>query len=312
MKTNKGISILLFLIVVSVGFAYGQEKSKSAMLTGTPVIWEAVDISKRDLYWGPGGQANFPVLKDAKFIGRDAGGNNLKYEIEDGAKRRWIAKVADESQPEVAATRLLWAIGYPTEVDYIVPKIAIARVGNYSNVRFELRPEGAKRGERWSWMDNPFKDSRELHGLKIMMALINNWDLKDENTITLARDGKLYYVVSDLGASFGKLADKPMSRSGRSVNDPDDYAKASFIKGVNNGVLMLDYRGINENVVQGIKVEDGRWLADLLMQLSDKQISDAFRAANYKPEEIAIFTQAVKARIAALDKATQAQIAEKE
>ena len=43
-------------------------------------------------------------------------------------------------------------------------------------------------------------------------------------------------------------------------------------------------------------------LADLLMQLRDKQISDAFRAANYKPDEVAIFASAFKARIAALDK----------
>jgi len=38
------------------------------------------------------------------------------------------------------------------------------------------------------------------------------------------------------------------------------------------------------------------------MQLRDKQISDAFRAANYKPDEVAIFASAFKARIAALDK----------
>lgn len=313
MKATKGVWIFILLIIVSVGFTYAQDKdkdkAKSEALTGTPVVWEAVDISTRDLYWGPGGQENSPVLKGAKFIGRDIGGNNLKYEIEDGAKHRWIVKVARESQPEVAANRLLWAIGYPTEIDYVIPKINIAKVGSYSNVRFELRPDGVKRGERWSWMDNPFKDSRELRGLKIMMALINNWDLKDQNTVTVARDGKLYYVVSDLGASFGKLADKPMSRSGRSVNDPDDYAKASFIKGTSNGILQLDYRGINENVIQDIKVEDGRWLADLLLQLSDKQISDAFRAANYKPQEIQIYAQAVRTRIAALDKATQAPVA---
>jgi len=307
---KKGILLSAFLILASVGFTYAQDKTKVVAVTGTPVIWEQVDVASRDLYWGPGGQAGFPVLKDARFIGRNIGGNNLKYEIEDGAKHRWIVKVADESQPEVAATRLLWALGYHTEVDYIVPKIAIDKVGNYSNVRFELRPDGVKRGERWAWMDNPFKDSRELAGLKIMMALINNWDLKDENTITVLRDGKLYYVVSDLGSSFGKLADKSMSRTGRSVNDPDDYSKANFIKGVNNGVLVLDYRGINENVVKDVKVEHARWLTDLLLQLSDKQISDAFRAANYKPEEIATYTQAVKARIAALDKATQAQVAE--
>ena len=308
MRIYKVCSLLMLAVIASVGFSYAQDKKTEVVMVGTPVVWESGDIASRDLYWGPGGQAGFPVLKGAKFIDRNVGGNNLKYEIEDGSGKRWIIKAADEAQHEVAANRLLWAIGYPTEVDYIVPRIEIANIGRYANVRFEARGD-AKRGERWSWLDNPLKDSRELRGLKIMMALINNWDLKDENTITLSRDGKLYYVVSDLGSSFGKLADKPMSRSGRSVGKPEDFANATFIKGVDNGALVLDYRGINQNVIQGIKAEDGRWLADLLLQLSDKQISDAFRAANYKPEEIAIYTQATKARIAALDKATQAQVA---
>ena len=37
-----------------------------------------------------------------------------------------------------------------------------------------------------------------------MMALINNWDLKDvNNAIYRGKDGELVYMVSDLGASFG-------------------------------------------------------------------------------------------------------------
>ena len=177
------------------------------------------------------------------------------------------------------------------------------------NARFELRPDDVKRGERWSWLNNPFNDTPELRGLKIMMALINNWDLKDENTVIL-RDGQVCYVISDLGASFGKLADQSSSRSGRSVNKPRDYANANFIRGVSGGLIDFDYRGANENVVKNVRIEDGRWLADLLMQLSDKQIEDAFRAANYKPEEVRIYAQSVKARIAALDKATKLNVTE--
>jgi hypothetical protein len=54
-----------------------------------------------------------------------------------------------------------------------------------------------------------------------------------------------------------------------------------------------------------VKVEHGRWLADLLMQLSDKQIEDAFRAANYKSEDVKLLAQAFKARINELDRATK-------
>jgi hypothetical protein len=39
------------------------------------------------------------------------------------------------------------------------------------------------------------------------------------------------------------------------------------------------------------------WIAGLLSKLSDGQISDAFRAANYTPSEVGILTRAVRARI---------------
>jgi Lon protease-like protein len=51
-------------------------------------------------------------------------------------------------------------------------------------------------------------------------------------------------------------------------------------------------------------------LADLLLQLSDKQISDAFRAANYDNEDVNLLTAAVKDRIAQLDRATKQQAVE--
>ena len=38
-------------------------------------------------------------------------------------------------------------------------------------------------------------------------------------------------------------------------------------------------------------------MGQILSQLSDKQISDAFRAANYTPEEIDILTKTVRGRI---------------
>lgn len=269
------------------------------------VIWEPVKINDRDLFWGPGGQQMQPVLEKSEYIGRQTGGNNLKHRIKDGAGREWVAKIADESQPETAAVRLLWSIGYKTEVNYLVPELEIAKVGNYQNVRFEARPDNIKRLDRWSWNDNPFVGTNEFEGLKIMMAMINNWDLKDENNVILQDGNEQHFVISDLGASFGKLAVESESRSGRSVNKPEHYAQSNFIKQVRGGMIEFDYRGKAEYLIKGIKVEHGRWLADLLMQLSDKQIEDAFRAANYKDEDIKMLAQAFKARIKELDGATK-------
>jgi len=294
------ISLLIALAGVSV-FSQKQDRTMDA----NRIMWEPVSISERDVYWGPGGKEMQPVLANSKYLERQTGGNNLKHRIQDGAGRVWIAKIADESQPETAAVRLLWAIGYKTEINYLVPKLEVKSIGNYKNVRFEARPDNIKRLDRWSWTDNPFVGTNEFEGLKIMMAMLNNWDLKDENNVILKDGSQHYYVISDLGASFGKLSDKSEGRSGRSVNKPEDYAGSKFIKQVRDGMIEFDYRGKAENLVKTVKVEHGRWLADLLLQLTDKQIEDAFRAANYKAEDVKLLAAAFKMRIDELDKATK-------
>ena len=38
------------------------------------------------------------------------------------------------------------------------------------------------------------------------MALINNWDLKDENNTSFRNENARTYEVSDLGATFGTTA----------------------------------------------------------------------------------------------------------
>ena len=307
MFINRWRRSIVAVAAVALSFVSTPAQDKDTM-SGTPVLWESVTIAERDLYWGPGGREMFPVMEGMTFVGRQTGGNNLKFRLREKSGREWIVKAADESQPEVAATRLLWAIGYPTEIDYIVPKVSVTKWGNFKNVRFEARPDSIKRGVRWSWDDNPFKQSKEFAGLRIMMAMLNNWDLKDENTVILQKDGKLYYAVSDLGSSFGRLAKHSETRSGRSVNKPADYAGSTFIKAVNGNMLELHYTGARADLMRGLNVEHGRWLADLLLQLSDKQIEDAFRAANYQPDEIATLVASFKARIAELDKATRAGV----
>ncbi|HSI88916.1 MAG TPA: hypothetical protein VK918_07650 [Pyrinomonadaceae bacterium] len=269
-----------------------------------PVMWEKVNVAQRDTYWGAGGKAMQPDLRRVKFIRRQEGGNNLKYRIEDASGKVWVAKIADESQPEVVANRLLWAIGYKTEIDYLVPSLAIPGKKTYQNVRLEARPANVERDGRWDWKANPFVGKRELQGLKIMMALINNWDLKNDNTAILEVGGKRHYVVSDLGSSFGKLSPTSaffLTRFGRSVNKPKHYADATFVKGVTKeGELDLAYNGKQADLMNGLTPEDARWISGLLNQLTTQQIREAFRAANYSPAEISMLSAAVKNRIAEL------------
>ncbi len=74
-------------------------------------------------------------------------------------------------------------------------------------------------------------------------------------------------------------------------------------------MIHLAYTAERADLMRGINVEHGRWLAGLLTQLSDKQIEDAFRAANYKPDEVAALAASFKARIAELNKASGGTVA---
>jgi hypothetical protein len=288
------IGILILSVVASAGSIVAQRG-------GNAVMWSPVRVESRDLYNGAGGTAMRPDVRRVTFIKEDTGGNNLKYRIKDARGREWVAKIADESQPEVAANRLLWAIGYRTEIDYVVPRLTIPGKGTYNNVRLEARPNGVDRDAKWQWDENPFVDTREFKGLRVMMAMINNWDLKDTNNTVLRQGRQAQYVVSDLGSSFGSLPVSSaflLNRFGRSVNVPADYAESKFLHGIEeNGKVDFYYKAKGKDLLKGIGVEDARWVGLLLSRLSDRQLRDAFRAANYSPANQRLLAGVVRSRI---------------
>ena len=305
MNYNRSILLLAVLIVSLTVSALAQS-------TSGPVMWERVNIERRDLFNGAGGIRMRPNTRRITFIKRETGGNNLKYRIKDASGRIWVAKIADESQPEVAANRILYGLGYATEIDYLVPRLAIPGKKTYTNVRLEARPPTMERVGNWKWDDNPFVESDEFYGLRILMAMINNWDLKDTNNVILRAGGVDRYAVSDLGSSFGKLAISSkflLNRVGRNVNNPDDFSETDFIKGVNNGEVEFAYKGKGVGLMKSITPAHTRWLANLLRRLSDKQIRDAFRAANYSPSEVRLLTAAFKSRIRELERVSTANVA---
>ncbi len=296
---------ILFIILLVSGLT-AQKKSKHTINGEKAVLWEQVDIRKQDLFLGPGGTEMMPDLSRITFIADKKGGHSKKYEITDGAGRKWTAKIGDESQSETAALRFLWAIGYKTEVNYLVPTLTIPGKGTFTNVRLKGRPEGVKKGEEWEWGYTPFEKTRQMQGLKLMMAFLNNWDTKAINNVILKNGDEREYVVSDLGATFGKMGSSSLPlfwRIGRSRNKPLDYSHAQFIKDAGKGRLSVVFNGKNRGrILKNMTIADARWLADLLSQLSDKQIRDAFRAANYSSHDVDVLTSAVEKRINQLNR----------
>ncbi len=310
----------LFAAAIISGFLVFFSSSISAQTErGTPILWEPVDIPARDLFLGPGGKEMVPDLNKVTLIKEEKGGASKKYRIRDGKNREWVAKIGREAQPETASVRLLWGIGFKTEINYLVPSITIPGKGTFKNVRLEARPEYVDRDGRWSWNDNPLRGSDQLTGLALMMAFLNNWDVKTTGNNIILRVNKpgrkeTHYVVSDLGATFGRTGYVPIRiiwRFGRAVNNPEVYSKSKFIDRVKDGRVEFSYAGRNPELFDQIRVEDTRWITNLLSRLSDGQIHDAFRAANYQPQEIRILAGAVKRRINELIRINNLQTATK-
>jgi hypothetical protein len=291
----------VFVFTFLSSSADAKDKKKNKLPRGTPVLWTApADINSRNLYLGPGGTAMKPNLRRIRFIKEEKGGYSKKFRIRDGSGRVWVAKIGKEAQSETVAVRLLWGAGYETEVNYLVGRLTIPGKGTFDDVRLEARPSSEKRLTEWEWEDNPFIGKPEYQGLKVMMLLMENWDIKNSNNVIIQVKGtdRLRYVISDLGATFGKTGSLPVLwRITRSRNNPEDYEKAKFVEGVKGNVVNFRYGGKKREIFDDIKIADAKWIGSLLKRLSREQISDAFRAANYPPEEIGILSDAVLDRI---------------
>ena len=311
-RQNKFRALMFAFVIIALGLSTTafavQKKSKKAkkpMPAGTPVMWrEPTDIASRDLFLGSGGEAGKPDASRFTLIEKVEGGFSEKYRVRDAAGREWVAKVSREAQSEAAAVRLLWAVGYVTELNYLVPSVTIAGTpkGTYENVRLEGRSKDVKRLDPWLWDKNPFVGKREFQGLKVMMLLLNNWDIKDDNNgilhvVTPEGQSELQYIVSDLGATFGKIGSGPLWALKRSRNNPEDFADSKFVDHVYKDRVFFHYGGKKQDVFEDISVGDVQWIAALLSRLTDQQIGDAFRAANYTPEEVTTLTSAVRGRI---------------
>lgn len=343
---------LALALVLTAGFssqalASGEEKKSAAsgdkkpaaatkapaVPTGKPVAWrDPGDISALDLGSGPCSAERAPVAPFT-FVEEVTLGTSPKFKVKDASGRTWSVKLGEEAQAETVATRLVWAMGYFAEENYYfdrvevrnLPKLARGQefvVGGSAvrGARFESRRGGGPRLATWEWDQNPFVGSREFNGLKVLMALLGNYDIREENNLILSGKDEqgqpvARYLVSDIGAVLGKVGGMG---SKRSKNNLADYSASKFVVGVDKGFVKFDFKtkpkgfgffasvfkpsygksqATKERVMSNIPVEDARWMGTQLARLSDAQLGDAFRAAGYDRATADGFVAAIRSRI---------------
>lgn len=306
-----------------------EHKTKDNAASLPAVIWhDPGDMQTLDLLYGAGGKEHAPDPNGTfTFDKEDMNGSSPKFEMKDSSGVRWKVKTGEEPQAETAATRLLWAAGYFVDEDYYLPELKVEGLTTLSrgkgvvlpggivrNVRLKRKDKDNKKIGEWDWGKNPFVGTREFNGLRVMMALLNNWDLKNNNNAIYVTDGERHYEASDVGASFGKTGNSIT----RSKSDVKGYDKSKFIEKTTPAEVdfvlhsrpfiltafdMPNYveRTRMEKIVRHIPREDAKWIGQILSRLSEEQIRDAFRAGGYTAEEVEGFAKEVQKRIAELN-----------
>jgi hypothetical protein len=279
-------------------------------------LWqEPADLLDRDLFVGPGGAALAPPSTGGtyEFLAFKTSGTNPGYDVRDSSGRVWSVKLGIEAQPEVTASRILWAMGYHQPPQYFVHEFTLtgADAGVKTNARFrsDSNDNRWKSVSDWSWYDNPFMDTRQFRGLVVAQLVLNNWDMKTPNnrlyeSADPAAKPQRIFMVRDLGASLGHSKQFPLFTllgtpgSQGTKNDIDGFEQQGFIAKVDGDKVSFDYRGVNQPLVDRITVADVVWACEQLAKIPDTHWKAAFDAGAFPPDMAERYIRKIKQKIA--------------
>ena len=279
-----------------------------ATLVARSKVWLPTDIPSMNLLIGPTGRGSFlPDStvectyqavklhgKSPKFACGLPGGKSLKVKYGDNN---------GEVFGEVAASRLLWALGFGADRMYSVRVVchecpsSIGTVGRDNSDRI-VDPAAVEKkmphrlSERWSWKELDQIDERaggatraERDGFKLLAVLIQHGDSKPEQQRIVcasgggdnARCAVPLVMIQDLGNTFGHAA--TFSGPQRLSTNFTRWVRQPIWKDPKRCLGNLD--GVFTSTLHDPRIGEGgrQFLASLLAQLSDQQLHDMFAAA---------------------------------
>jgi hypothetical protein len=278
-------------------------------------------MSAVDWVWGPGGASAAP-RPPFRFVKENFSGVDPKIEVLDRADRAWVVTFGGGLHSDTFAARFLCAVGYTAIPTVLVrgtsiegvhglkrAKPFVAEDGTVHDVQFKLDKHSE---HQWSWNDPRFINSRELGGLKIIMMLLSNWDAAD------ARDGQdgnnaIYEELHIAGESDGRFAVTDWSSSlGRTggffTRDRWNWRAyraqtPGFAVLRSDGSIKWGFQGKHgSDIVNGVGVEDVRWLVPYLSRITDEELATGLAASGALDFVGQQFTLAIRRRIRELQR----------
>ena len=279
-------------------------------------IWMPTDVPAMNLRVGPQGPGAFApgAVVTCDYVEKKMPGTSRKFacaiSLDDVVKVRY-GPDNGKVEGEVLASRLLWALGFGADRNYPVrvtcrgcaadPWVHHAkmpgRVVVFDLAMIERKPAGHEmryknRKAGWSWRELDVVDEEEggaplaqRDALKLLAVFLQHTDSKSVQQRLLCLPGGLtdrgcqrpFLLVHDVGNTFGHA--NVFNRDAASSVNFDEWAKTPIWReaAACRAHLSKSATGTLDDPV--ISESGRRFLADLLVQLTDQQIRDLFEVA---------------------------------
>jgi hypothetical protein len=278
-------------------------------------IWTPTNVAEMDLRAGPPGPGTFGPneMVTCDYVDTKLPGTSRKFEcaIHEGetVKVRY-GQTNGKVEGAVIASRLLWALGFGADRLYPVtvtcrgcsadPWTKRARVPGqqvFGPAAIELKPEGHEMNSKdkggWAWFELDLVDERaggapreQRDALKLLAVLMQHTDTKPEQERLIclpngSTEGggcdKPFMMLHDGGLTFGHANYLNLTTTG-SVNF-EAWAKTPVWRDAAACVGHLSRSATGTLGDPKISEAGRQFLADLLGQLTDRQLHDLFDVA---------------------------------
>jgi membrane-associated phospholipid phosphatase len=289
MRVNDGLAICALVL-----WPLTAQAQDRASLVSRAQVWVRADVPSMDVRRGPDGPG-------ALAPGQTVHCDYLEKDF-DGASKKFACRLAPgdevkvkfgigngEVRAEVAATRLLWALGFGA--DRMYPVRVVCR-GCPESIGAVIEPAVIERrmpgkdlpDDGWTWPELDLIDERaggatkaQVDALKLVATFLQHTDSKREQQRLMCLDDacvRPFMMIADLGLTFGRANLANVNETG-SVN-LQAWSETSVWKGSLGcvGNVPKSLTGTLKDPV--ISDEGRRFLASLMMQLSDRQLHDLF------------------------------------
>jgi hypothetical protein len=272
-------------------------------------VWMSTEIPSLDLRVGPTGPGAFApgATVTCEYLDKKLSGASPKFacRLPDGDELKVKYGGANgEVYGEVAASRLLWALGFGADHMYSVRVICRGCPSHIGGIRrdngdrildpaaVERKLPGRELVEKWDWDELELIDEAaggatraERDAFKLIAVLLQHSDSKAKNQriVCLEEAGEgsgcqlPLMMIQDLGVTFGRA--NALNQQPRASVNLAEWRRLPVWKDAQGCVGNLSGSWTGTLKYPAISEAGRQFLADLLMQLSDQQISDMFEVA---------------------------------